>query len=265
MKRHFAPLPTLLRMGFAEAVAYRSEMFVWFLSTNTPLIMLLMWSAVAAEAPVGRYGEREFTAYFLTTLVVRLLTGAWVVWEMNMEIRGGQLGMRLLRPVHPFVAYAAENLGAWPMRALIVVPIIAVAALVVGPDGFSHDPRQWGLVPLVVAGAWALTFAAMLALGSLGLYVQSSLALFDVWLGLYFVLSGYVVPLDLFPEAMRGVVEVLPFRYLLGFPVETVLGTLDFETTLVHLGRQWGYAAGFLALALVLWKRGLRGYEAFGG
>ncbi len=260
-----ATVSTLLRLGFAEAVAYRSEMLVWFLSTNTPLIMLLMWSAVAAEAPVGRFGQAEFTAYFLVTLTVRLLTGAWVVWEMNMEIKGGQLSMRLLRPVHPFIAYACENLGAWPLRLLAVSPVLAVAALAVGPGGFTADLRQWALVPFTIAGAWVLTFSAMLAIGSLGLYLQSSLSLFDLWLGLYFVFSGYIVPLELFPENLRTFTDMLPFRYVLGLPVETILGLVPFETSLAYLGRQWLYGLGFLAVALALWHRGLRRYEAFGG
>ena len=29
--------PTLLRVGFAEAVAYRAEMLVWMLATTMPL------------------------------------------------------------------------------------------------------------------------------------------------------------------------------------------------------------------------------------
>ena len=73
--------PTLLRVGFADAVAYRSEFFIWILTTNMPLVMLLLWTAVARDAPLARLGTVEFTAYFLMVLVVRMLTGAWVVWD----------------------------------------------------------------------------------------------------------------------------------------------------------------------------------------
>ena len=33
---------------------------------------------------------------------------------MNQEIRMGTLSLRLLRPIHPFVAYSAEHLAAIP-------------------------------------------------------------------------------------------------------------------------------------------------------
>ncbi|HVY49889.1 MAG TPA: hypothetical protein VHB21_28535, partial [Minicystis sp.] len=110
--------PALLRVGFAEAVAYRAEMVVWLLTTTMPLVSLALWSAVADAGPVGRFDQRRFGAYFLATLLVRQLTGSWLVWELNQEIRTGTLSQRLLKPIHPLVAYSAENLAALPMRAL---------------------------------------------------------------------------------------------------------------------------------------------------
>ena len=64
--------PTLLRIGVAEVVAYRAEFLVWILTTNMPLVMLALWHAVAADGPVGRFDQTQFTAYYLGVLVVRL-------------------------------------------------------------------------------------------------------------------------------------------------------------------------------------------------
>lgn len=255
----------LLRVGFADAMAYRGEFVVWFLSTNTALIMLALWTSVAAEAPVGRFGERQFVAYFLVTLVVRLLSGAWVVWEMNMDIRSGALGMRLLRPLHPFLHYAGENIAAWPLRLATATPVIVVVFWVVGISGLSHDWRQLALFPLTLAGAWSLTFCAMAAVGTLSFFWQSSMNVFHLWMLLYFVFSGYIVPIELFPTALREIVAYLPFRYIIALPVETALGFIDLRTSLVYFGRQSAYIAGFAALAMYLWRTGVRRYEVFGG
>src|SRR6202165_4633112 len=113
----------MLRVGLAEAVAYRAEFVVWLLSTNLPLVMLALWTAVARDAPVGRFGQRDFVAYFLAALVVRLMTGAWVIWEVNQEIRQGTLAFRLLRPVHPLLAYACENVAAMALRVVLSLPV----------------------------------------------------------------------------------------------------------------------------------------------
>ena len=58
-------LPTFLRVGFASAVAYRSEFLIWVLTTNMPLVMLALWSAVARDAPVGQFSQRVSWRTFL--------------------------------------------------------------------------------------------------------------------------------------------------------------------------------------------------------
>jgi ABC-2 type transport system permease protein len=71
--------PTLLRIGFAEIVAYRAEMAIWVLTATMPLIMLALWNAVARDGPVAGFGQVEFARYFAAALVVRQLTGAWIL------------------------------------------------------------------------------------------------------------------------------------------------------------------------------------------
>ena len=44
--RGFRAVPALMRIGFAEAVAYRAEFVIWMLSTTLPLVNLALWSAV---------------------------------------------------------------------------------------------------------------------------------------------------------------------------------------------------------------------------
>lgn len=257
--------PALLRVGFADALAYRAEFLVWVLAYTMPLIMLALWTAVAREAPVGRFGEREFQAYFLATLVVRLGTGAWVIWDMNMEVRQGTLQKRLLRPMHPLITYLAENMAAIPMRILVVTPISILSLAFLGLDVLSDDPLQLAIIPLSLFGAFLLNFFAMACIGSLSLYWESSIAVFDLWLGLYTVFSGYVMPLEFFPESMRAFVGLLPFRQMLAFPVENLLGLSSRAESLTDLVLQWGYAALFMVLSVLIWRSGTRRYGAFGG
>ena len=100
----------ILRIGLAESIAYRAEFVVWMLTTTMPLVMLALWTAVARSGgPFQGFGQADFVAYYLAAMIVRTLTGSWVVWQMNQEIRMGTLSMRLLRPIHPFVAYSGPS------------------------------------------------------------------------------------------------------------------------------------------------------------
>ena len=125
-------LPTLLRVGFAEAVAYRAEMLVWVLATTMPLIMLALWTAVARDAPVG-----PLRAAGLRRLLPRDLHRAPAhrrVGGLADELRGAQgtLAMRLLRPDAPAVVLR----GGEPRRD-------AACALVVALPVAVHRARRW--------------------------------------------------------------------------------------------------------------------------
>jgi ABC-2 type transport system permease protein len=265
MRRTLRALPTLLKIGFAEAIAYRAEFLVWLLSTNMPLVMLALWTAVARDAPVGRFGQREFVAYFLAALVVRLMTGAWVIWELNFEIRNGTLAFRLLRPVHPLVAYAAENVAAMPLRALITLPVALGALFVLGGDRVTHDPLLLALFPVTIVGAWLITFLAMAVIGAIAFYLEQAGSVFEVWLGLFGVFSGYLVPLELFPRWVEWLARGLPFRYMLAFPVEMVIGMTPRPRALAELAIQWGYVIVLGLGAQAAWRLGMRRFSAVGG
>jgi ABC-2 type transport system permease protein len=263
--RTLRALPTLLRIGLAEAVAYRAEFVVWLLSTNMPLVMLALWSAVARDGPVGRFGQKDFTAYFLAALVVRLMTGAWVIWEVNFEIRQGTLAYRLLRPIHPLFAYACENIAAMPLRLVLSLPVALTLLLTVGADRVTRDPLLLALFPVTVIGAWLITFLAMSIIGALAFYVESAGSVFELWLGLFGVFSGYLVPLELFPGWVTTLARFLPFRYMLAFPVEMVIGMESRSRALSEFGVQWLFVGALGAGAAGAWRLGLRRFAAFGG
>jgi ABC-2 type transport system permease protein len=270
MLRTLKALPTLIKVGISEAVAYRAEMFVWVLATTMPFIMLVLWSAVSAVAPVvsasGRgYSAGTFTAYFLAVFIVRQLISSWASWEINWEVRQGTLSMRLLRPIHPVISYGASNLAALPMRLVVTLPVVVIIFLAGVQAAFPTDLRIWALWALAMLGGWLITFFANIAIGSLSLYMESSIKVMDVWLAAFFVFSGYLFPLDLFPSWLRAASDWLPFRYQIGVPVELMTNAHDFETSLGLLGRQWGWAVGLGLVAVLLWNHGVKRFQAFGG
>jgi ABC-2 type transport system permease protein len=260
--------PALLRIGFSEMVAYRAEFLVWILTTNMPLVMMALWSAVAADGPVGRFDQGQLQTYFLATLIVRIVTSTWMVWELTMDIRQGRLATRLLRPLHPLLVYSAQHLAAVPLRLFVVSPLIVVLVIALGREGSGMalaDPARIGIVFASLAGAWLILFLTMVIIGALAMFVDSALSVFELWLGIHFILSGYLVPVELLPTWARGLTHVLPFWYSLGFPVETIAGLLSTGDALRALAVQWVYVVGLLVGALGVFRAGLRRFVAFGG
>jgi ABC-2 type transport system permease protein len=264
MMQELKAYPQMLKTGFAEAVAYRAEFLIWMFSTNMPLVMLAIWAAAARSGPVAGYSQNGFAAYYLCALLVRLMTGAWVVWELTMEIRQGTFALRLLRPMNPLWQMSAENLAAIPMRGVVALPVIGIL-LWFARGQLSHDPVHWVLLVPALLGAWLLYFLVQAIIGTLALRFESASSLFEAWLGFSNILSGYLIPLDLFPRGVRALSLALPFRFQLSYPIELMLGRWSRGESLELLAAQWAYVAVFFVLTRVAWRSGLRHYAAYGG
>ena len=192
--------PTLLRIGVAEVVAYRAEFLVWILTTNMPLVMLALWHAVAADGPVGRFDQREFTAYYLGVLAVRL---ADQQLDGVADVDGGPRR-------HAVGQAAAPDPSAVRLRR---------RASGGDPDAASWSCRRssrcwstrrgiaWRATIRAGArcwwrrcvGAWLLTFFSMVLLGALAFFVDSAMGVFELWIGVHAIFSGYLIPLEVLP------------------------------------------------------------------
>jgi ABC-2 type transport system permease protein len=262
--RTLRAIPTLLRIGVAETVAYRAEFVVWILTTTMPLVMLGLWTSVADEGPFHNYSGPDFVAYYLAVLIVRNLTGSWVAWQVSEEIRLGTMSMRLLRPIHPMVAFAASHIAAIPFRTIIALPIALVLLFSSGATALSHDPVQLALVIPSIALGWLISFALLYALGSLAFWMTQTMSLGTIYFGLFGVLSGYLLPLDLLPHWLAWIAVHSPFAAMLSTPVRLLTHPMPLADALGLIGEQLAWAAFAMALALGAWSVGVRRFEAVG-
>jgi ABC-2 type transport system permease protein len=256
--------PELFRVGFAELVAYRVEMVIWILTATMPLIMLALWNSVVTEAPLEGFGPTEITRYFAATLIVRQLTSAWLLWELNWQIRSGGLSPRLLQPLHPLARALATAIAAMPMRMVVLTPL--VAGLVIWRPELLAWPG-WaaaGLFTVSCALAFLMTYLIQALFGMLAFWLDQSEGLFGLWMALWMLLSGYIAPLAMFPEAAQRALAWLPFRGMLAVPVELLGGFLAPADALVDVGVQLGWTALLWAAVALTWRAGLKRYGAFG-
>ena len=263
--RTLAALPTLLRIGVAEVVAYRAEFLVWVLTMTQPLIMLGLWTSVAREAPFARYSSADFVGYFLASLIVRQVTGNWVAWQISEDVRSGAMAMRLLRPIHPFVAYAASHAASVPFRSIIALPVAFALLASSGASTLSTNPIQLVLLVPSLVLSWLITFAVLFSIGALAFFLTQTMAIANLYFGLFSLFSGYLMPLDLLPRPLAVLAAWLPFRFMLSAPVELMTRSLERDQLATLLGGQAAWAAILVGVALVAWRAGVHRFEAVGG
>lgn len=255
----------LLKAGLAEALTYRAQVILWILSSIFPLVMLSVWIAVVNEAgPIAGWREADFVAYYIGATFVQNLVSAWVTWQWDDEIRTGDLSARLARPIDPFHQLLTNELG-WKLFVLLVfVPLMLVGALLFPALRYPLDAwRALAWVASLVL-AFGINMLMGCAFGVLAFWTTQTHNLYGLWIGAGQFLSGWIAPLALFPPWFQRIAAALPFRYTLGFQMELLMGRLTWPE--IGAGFLWGLAwlFTFLALYRVLWRRGLRRYEAVG-
>jgi ABC-2 type transport system permease protein len=234
------------------------------LTTTMPLVMLALWTGVAREAPFRGFTSNDFVAYYLAMLLVRNLTSSWVAWQLGEDIRTGAMSLRLLRPVHPFFALAATHLAAIPLRGLVSLPMIVVLLVSTGGHSLVHDPVQIALVLPSLVASWLITFTFQFAIGSLAFFWTRSNAIMDVYFALFQLLSGYILPLTMMPAWLATAAAWTPFRFMLSAPVELLTRPQDAHGLAVLFGGQLAWLAIIGVVASLVWRAGVRRFEAVG-
>jgi ABC-2 type transport system permease protein len=256
--------PALLRAAWLDALAYRGELLIWMLAGALPLVMLGVWLPLAEQGLIGSYTPGEFVAYYVGALTVRQFTGVWVIWDMEREIRLGELSPHLLRPVHPLLRYLAMAMSDKPLRTLVALPIFAGTMLLLPWARPPFVPLNALALPLALMLAFALYFTMQCCIGLLSFWITQVIAIQELWFGIYSLASGFLIPLDLFPAPVTSALRYLPFRGMLAFPLALLLGRLSPAEVAEGLLLQLAWAAFFCGLMLLLWQRGLRQYSAVG-
>ena len=126
----------------------------------------------------------------------------------------------------------------------------------------------WQAVVLFVPAlllAWLLRFFWGYWLALLAFWSTRADALLSVQDALVFLLAGEVAPVALLPAPIQALAHLLPFWYMLGFPVEVLMGQLTAVELVRGFRLQLGWLLAALGLYQLVWRRGLRRYSAVGG
>ena len=256
-------------MGVEQALEYRVSFFLSMLSAVFPIIIqTTMWNYLyrhSDAAAVFGYQQGEILLYTLLATIVSQLVGTGFEGEMNSDIKMGGLNKYLIRPVGYEGYYFFRFLGQKIPRMMVVAPVMAV---IVGIAFWQGLPVSAGrvLVFLVSLGlALILNFSIFYCIGLLGFWLTDVDKLFGTISIVLTVVSGGILPLDIFGGVVEALVSLLPFGYTVQFPVNIMNGRFGWERMGVGVAFQVGWILVFVCLGEFMWRHGVKRYAAVGG
>jgi ABC-2 type transport system permease protein len=264
--RYAAIYATTFRTNVAINLAYRGAVVIWLLGLLLePIVYLVVWTTVARAqgGSVGGYTVGEFAAYFTVLMIVNQLTFTWHFHFFEWRVRNGFFSALLVRPLHPIHNDIAENLAFKAVTFSIVVP---VAILLIVSFGATAQTQPWhvaAFVPALVL-AMALRFLVEWTIALVAFWVTRTAAINQAYFVFVLFLSGQVAPLSLFPPALQVLASVLPFRWMVAFPIEVATGRLGPSEVLLGYVVQLAWIAAALVILRFAWRAGVRRYAAVG-
>ena len=262
------PYLQFARLAFQRRAAYRLANWtgvavnVFFLVVHAQVLLAFFRARPGALG----WSPHEAVLYFTASEALLMVVGVWVDVRYNLaeRIRTGEVVTDLARPVTLFWRDLGERYGtALYFLMARFPPVYLVGLLLFG----VYPPLRWELC--------LFPLSLMLAIGvSAGLwYVACSSAYFrDSSNGelsaLVFVnvlLGGMVVPLDFYPDWLRMIADVFPFRATLYTPVALLTGKLSGAALVFGLAHQVSWFAALASASLAIESRGLRRLATQGG
>ncbi|MDK1290680.1 ABC transporter permease [Pseudoalteromonas umbrosa] len=260
----------LLGMGLQKALAYRVNYAVTILAAVFPIILQwALWRSIYGYTQADTlYGMSyaEMLSYVVLAALMAQALRTGFEYDMAEDIKSGGLNRFIVQPLSYFgyrlSVFVGTNLGYF----VATLGVMAIALWVaIRYWSLSIDIVDIALFLLSAVGAFFLQFMLFYLLSLTAFWLHEVWALFESTRVIGLVLSGGVVPLSVFGESLQYWLSLLPFQYLIYFPIQTLTGAISFEQVISGLLIQLVWIVVMMLLIAAIWRRGSRSYLALGG
>ncbi len=257
----------LVRVGFRRTAAYRAAAISGAI-TNTFFGFLRASVFIAlyeGRGVVGGYSLDDALLFAFATQGIVGLVELWSWWRIAETVQSGQIATDLSRPIDYQLAWLAQDYG----RALFQLVARSIPPFVVGVALFElalpASPVGWlALLPSLIL-AIAVSFGWRFCLNLSAFWLVDHRGVAGIANLAALLLSGFLVPLALFPDALRGPLYVLPFSAMVAIPIDVLLGKLRGADLAAALLLQACWAVAMLALGRMMLAVALRKLVIQGG
>ncbi|WP_426446094.1 ABC transporter permease [Paenibacillus sp. S-38] len=255
-------------MGLQNALEYRANFTLSLLSSIFPIaVQVFLWLAVfqsADRSSVFGYTRGELIAYSILAALFGKLAAAGFEHEIAGDIKDGRLSKFVVQPIHYFLFRLCSFLGEKAMHYLVIAVLTAGVVFALRGD-IQPEPMRILVCLAALSLSVAINFLIFFSLSMTAFWIQ------EVW-GIYLAFSllaniagGGLFPLDMFSDSVQAVLSLLPFKYIVYFPAQLLLGKVPPGDLFASISVQGLWILVLTLVSMGLWRTGLRKYESVGG
>lgn len=269
LKQELEQFLTFGRVEWQKVLTYRISVFTYRLAEIAETAILVsMWVFIYAQGTtiIKGYDVNEMITYVLIGSLCSVITRNMIYSSISRNIEKGDLSLFLVKPISYIKFNVYGEFGA--VLLTIFVSVLSQFCIMI----FFFDRIIFNTNPvylILIAGMLFLAFFIEILVGLLvgimafwtdgevGGFHQLSSVLRKFFAGAYF-------PLSLLPASLAFVGYYLPFSYSFFVPAQLYLKKIDLITGLKGIGIQLIWIVILSVIVRIVWKRGLKKYEAVG-
>lgn len=257
----------VIKNSYEEIFTYRINFLFWrFRMVVQFLAAYFLWLAIVpANTQFFNYSQTLVLTYIIGTVFLTAVVFSTRSYEIGENINQGDLSIFLIRPINYFLYWFSRDIGDKIMNIGLSIIELSILFIILKPPFYVQaDVYYLLLTTIAVMLAVLLHFFFGCLLGLIGFWSP------DVWAPrfIFFVIVGFFAgsyfPLDILPKGVFFVFQLLPFSYLLYFPLKIYLGQLTTMEILLGLIACIIWIIIMFNFLYFIWSKGLKSYTAQG-
>lgn len=253
-------------------MAYKGAFYLFILiDLFSSFIRYYLWMAIygsSGQEVLGGLSRSEMVVYVFMVYVTSSVVMISISTKVSDDVVMGTVAMNLIKPIDYRLSLISQAFGALMYRFL--VPCIFIWA--------GLEIYKVTVLGLTLAGGKEILLYLLSCIMSFLIYVLfdfcfGMIAFFTTYIfGLRLVkeallgfLTGQLIPISFFPEAVRHVFDFLPFSSMVYTPVMIYLGKYTGSTLMFMLLRQAAWVMILYLLGSFIWKQVTKRLVVLGG
>jgi ABC-2 type transport system permease protein len=257
----------LVRQSFRLQLTYRAANLAglatnFFFGLLRAAVLIALYGARSSVEGLSLRDAVTFTGLSQATIAC-LSSFGW--YRVADSVYTGEIANDLLKPIDYFSHWLARDLGraaaSFVMRALTIMVAYALFFDIVVPEGVGH----WLLLGLSLLMSIVVSFCWRFLINLSAFWTPNARGIIRLAFGMSWFMSGFLMPLRLFPDWFVRVAYLTPFPSMVNTVIEVYLGVLAGPALAWALLGQLIWIGLLAALSRLVLRAGVRHLVIQGG
>lgn len=266
-QRTFNKYLAVARTGFQEGLEYRTEFLINLIGWSVRLmISAFLFAAVYQNRDmIAGYSFKDIVTYFLVVQVLMTFSFIRAEFRICTDIQNGDFSNYLVKPISYIGYLMIAELSKNFVRSWLGIGLFGIIIALIQPEFFVNFP--YGEIPLILVSILLSFFVnsiLTIIIALLSFWVVSAHRILFMFFAVLSIFSGMLIPIQFFPEALQRFLDFTPFPYIFYYPAKMMIQPGGVNETLRIIGAQIIIIAIEYTIMSIMYRIGIKKYEATG-